>query len=71
MMPAALIYALSTDEQREAEKRAEARHRLVRLLTQEPVHEERTGRRRLRLPLWLVGARSTARTETGGVPCRP
>lgn len=33
MMPAALVYALMKDEQREAHNRALARHRLVQLLT--------------------------------------
>jgi hypothetical protein len=75
MMPAALIYALMTDEEREAHNRAEARHRLVRLLTQEPVREERPARRVDRLarfrPARLLGYRSMTRPDAGGAPCRP
>ncbi len=45
MMPPDLIYALTRDEQREALKREAARHRLVRLLTEDAVRGERHDRR--------------------------
>ena len=75
MMPTALVYALMTDEQRKAHNRALARRRLVQLLTQEPVHEERTARRVYALarftPALLVRHRATARPDAGGATCRP
>ncbi len=46
MMPTDLIYALSSDEQRAALRREAARHRLVRLLTDDAVRGERPPRRR-------------------------
>jgi hypothetical protein len=45
MMPAALIYALSREEERDAAKRAAARQRLVVLLTQDAAYTKRRGRR--------------------------
>jgi len=75
MMPPSVIYALTNDEDREALNRAEARRRLVHLLTQEPVRGQRPARRverraRLRLTR-LLRYRATPRPETGGATCRP
>jgi hypothetical protein len=74
MMPSALIYAVSSDDQRAAHNRALAERRLAEQTARDVTRERRRApdaARERAEPAWLFRSRSAARPDAGGAPCRP